>query len=201
MAKYADLTNHRRGLLVAICAVGVQNGARRWLCECDCGSFCFKNTREFNRAKFCSCGCWGKSIKVAICASKIKHGMAQSRLHSIWCDMKDRCFNPLNKSYHYYGGRGIKITPPWHNFINFKNWAMINGYFDHLSIVRIDVNVGYSPSNCKWIKMSEQCKNTTRTHRVVFNGVETCLKDSAVKLNINYFTLHDSYTFTNHKIK
>ena len=82
--------------------------------------------------------------------------MNQSKIYSIYHNMKDRCLNPNNHAYDNYGGRGIKICEKWLNengFINFYNWAILNGYKEGLSIDRI--NIDYEPTNCRWITVGE----------------------------------------------
>lgn len=44
-------------------------------------------------------------------------------------------------------------------FINFKNWALKNGYQDHLTIDRIDNNGNYEPDNCRWVTIEENTQN------------------------------------------
>jgi len=91
-----------------------------------------------------------------------KHGMSYTRLYKIWCDMKVRCLNKNNKFYKNYGGRGIKVCKVWHDFINFKEWALNNGYDDTLTIDRINSNGDYEPTNCQWIT---KAKNTTEMNK------------------------------------
>lgn len=110
----------------------------------------------------------------------IIHGMSQSRLYKIWVDMKRRCYNSHNKYYFRYGGRGIKVCDEWkNNFIAFADWALNNGYQDHLSIERNNIDGDYEPDNCSWITSAEQQKNTSRTHYITINGVTKCMSEWA----------------------
>jgi len=74
--------------------------------------------------------------------------------------MKARCYNPVNKSYHRYGGRGIKICDEWVNdFVAFRDWAHSHGYAQDFCIDRIDVDKGYEPSNCRFVTGEENSRN------------------------------------------
>ncbi|WML26308.1 hypothetical protein [Neobacillus sp. OS1-33] len=75
------------------------------------------------------------------------HGLSNTRLHSIWRKMKDRCNNPRASNYMNYGGRGIMVCDEWNqDFMTFYEWAIGKGYEDHLSIERDNVNGNYEPS-------------------------------------------------------
>ncbi len=78
--------------------------------------------------------------------------------------MKQRCYNPKNKRYENYGGKGIRISPEWLHFETFVDDMFIdyeklkNNSLDlrtSPSIDRIDSNKNYSKENCKWIKYGE----------------------------------------------
>ena len=79
-----------------------------------------------------------------------KHGDSHTRLYKIYKGMKNRCYHPSddNQRRNYYE-RGIRICDDWlENYVNFKNWALANGYRDDLTIERINNAKGYSPENC-----------------------------------------------------
>jgi hypothetical protein len=101
--------------------------------------------------------------------------------------MKKRCFSPTDQAYSNYGGRGITICDEWLVFERFYEWAMANGYQDHLTIERKDNNKGYSPGNCKWATMKEQANNTRRSHLITHNGqtmtVTAWAKSVGIKVN------------------
>jgi hypothetical protein len=87
--------------------------------------------------------------------------------------MKDRCYNSNNVRYYAYGGRGIYICDEWlgsEGYINFRNWALSNGYRDDLTIDRKDVNGPYCPDNCRWATIQEQNWNKTTTVRTEYCG-------------------------------
>lgn len=131
-----------------------------------------------------------------------KHGMTDSRVYTIYRNMKQRCHNPNHTSFDNYGGKGVKVCQEWRDSPSaFISWALSNGYTDELTIDRVDATKGYEPSNCRWISLSE---NSAIPHRgrtgnngngntpvlIEYNGKTQSLKDWANELDIPYKTLH-----------
>ena len=76
--------------------------------------------------------------------------------------MKQRCNNPKDKAFRYYGAKGIQVCSEWNNdFKAFHDWALSAGYKEGLSIDRIDSNKNYEPTNCQWITLSANCCKAT----------------------------------------
>lgn len=104
---------------------------------------------------------------------RIKHGGCLDRLYRIWIDMKARCYNPNNKRFHCYGGRGIKVCEEWRDdFAAFRDYALANGYDDDLTIDRINVNGDYSPENCRWVTIGENVRASADEHRATREALE-----------------------------
>jgi hypothetical protein len=79
-----------------------------------------------------------------------------------WRDMKQRCYNPNNGSYKYYGFRGIIVCERWlHSFNNFLEDIGYRPSPAH-SLDRINNDGNYEPKNCRWATRKEQAHNTRR---------------------------------------
>ncbi len=99
------------------------------------------------------------------------------RLRKLWQRMIDRCTNPKVERYPHYGGRGISICNDWLDFGKFKAWAFENGYLQNLSIDRINNDGNYEPGNCRWIPLSQQQNNTSRSAYIEAFGETKTLLD------------------------
>ena len=103
--------------------------------------------------------------------------------------MIERCENPTNGSYKNYGAKGIKVCEEWHDYENFKNWALNKGYKEGLSIDRIDNYDNYYPENCRWVSFIEQQNNKRNNHYITYNNKTQTMTDWARELGTNYQTI------------
>lgn len=111
------------------------------------------------------------------------------RIYMIWFDMKRRCYQPQNKRYARYGGRGIKVCDEWLNFQSFFDWSLTHGYQDALTIDRFDGDGDYCPGNCRWVDLTTQANNRTNNHYITYKGETKTMMEWSKELNINYSTL------------
>ena len=75
-----------------------------------CGNKFKSNTYDINRGNIKSCGCHHQQ-RVKECNST--HNLINTKIYSIWNNMKGRTLNPKDKAYSNYGGRGITICDEW----------------------------------------------------------------------------------------
>ena len=91
---------------------------------------------------------------------KQRHGDRYTKLWKEWNTMLWRC-NPKNTTHKkWYSDKGIVVCDEWYTYLNFKKWALSNGYQDGLTIDRIDSNKNYCPDNCRWITLSDNVINS-----------------------------------------
>ena len=187
-----SLTGQRFGRLVVVKNVEPDKyGASRYLCRCDCGNQTIVGISKLRSGDTWSCGC-----------AKYKHGdckrSGHDPLYIVWSRMKSRCFNPNEKEYKNYGGRGISICDEWKNdYTSFRNWAKSNGYKHGLEIDRIDNNQGYCPDNCRWVTTKENCRNKSNNRNLTALGKTQCMSAWAEEIGLtpgairNWVTRHN----------
>ena len=125
----------------------------------------------------------------------IKHGLSNHKLHSVWDDMKSRCYNKSHKNYKHYGKRGIKICNEWfHNFKSFYDWSIASGWENSVQIDRIDVNGNYEPNNCRWVTKQQNLFNKRPTGKSKYKGVSFVSKNKwRARICINNKRQHIGY--------
>jgi hypothetical protein len=161
-----NLTGRSFGRLVVLGPVEIKRytGTARviWLCRCECGSTARVPTSNLKNGNSTSCGC---AVPEKCSKANTRHGMCKKRTsvetpeYRCWRKMRERCCNPLDKSYADYGGRGIRVCAEWMD--------SFEAFFAHIgpkpspahSIDRINVNGNYEPGNVRWATAIEQAAN------------------------------------------
>lgn len=160
--KIIDLTEKRFGKLVALSVHKyIDNTRIYWLCLCDCGKETIVTTSHLHCGKIRSCGCLKDK------GNNLKHGHTknakQSKTYIAWNHMIQRCNNPKNINYKYYGGRGITVCERWMKFENFLK--DIGEIPSGLTLDRIDNNDNYTPNNWRFATWKEQANNKRNNKR------------------------------------
>ncbi len=158
------MKEQRFGRLLVIEFAYVKSSEAYWKCLCDCGNEKIVRRTNLRSGRTKSCGCL-----------YTKHGAAGKtkklpKLYGAWISMKQRCYNPNCKSYKRYGGRKIRVCDEWSEYIPFRDWALLNGYKEGLSIDRKENDGNYEPYNCQWITQSENVKKAHIDRRRKLKG-------------------------------
>lgn len=175
--KIIDLLNQRFGRLQVIEYKGLnKHNHATWLCKCDCGKECIVASGNLRRGNQVSCGCQGLENRVAATTT---HHLSSHPLHRIWRKIKERCYNPNQKSYKNYGARGVTMCSEWKDdFKSFYDWAMLNGWKKGLQVDKDIRGTGklYSPEMCI---ITTQKENGNKTRRNVYITVNNQTKTAA----------------------
>lgn len=162
--KYVVGYKKDRLTIISVSGTGVN---KIFTVQCECGTI--KDLKRVGFKSVQSCGC----LQVE---RSTTHGHAKPtnperrKWYDRWKSMISRCYNPKFKSYHNYGGRGIRICDRWMepNGIGCENYYNdIHNILgpqpspDH-SLDRIDNDGIYEITNLRWATNSEQTKNQRR---------------------------------------
>jgi hypothetical protein len=95
-----------------------------------------------------------------------KHSLTKTKGYKLWCNIIQRCYNPKNHSYKYYGEKGVVMEDYFKNsYENFIDWIKGIANYDkwlnssELSLDRIDNTLGYIRGNIKFSTKTEQVEN------------------------------------------
>ena len=167
MPKKKDLTGRTFGRLRVICETDRRsNGMIVWECLCKCGATVFVTGNNLCTGNTTSCGCWRSELSSGRFTTHGEtHHRKPSREYVAWISMRDRCVNPRNKSYEYYGGRGVSVCLRWME--SFEAFLSDVGRCpsEGMSIDRIDTNGNYEPDNVRWATASQQAYNQRLSKR------------------------------------
>lgn len=133
-----------------------------YICQCDCGNRVKVKTYSLKSGATRSCGC----LRREVAAQKAtKHNGASDPLYHVLNAMHQRCENPNDKDFQWYGALGVTVCEEWAltNYPAFREWAQANGYRPGLTIDRKDPAGGYSPGNCCWVTIQEQQRNKRKS--------------------------------------
>lgn len=163
----------------------IKNHFTYWGCVCACGKkkMVLGTTLRNGRSKSCCC-LRGEHQRKHGCAIREK----KHPEYGVWQGMRQRCQNPNNQAWKWYGGRGIKVCERWDSFANFFADMGERPTPKH-QLERIENDGNYEPSNCKWATRKEEMRNTRQNHLLTFNGQTLCLKEWSEKTGLNYGTL------------
>lgn len=128
------------------------------LVECSCGARDTVRLDSFRKGAVACRPCSKKGN-----AYGATHGQHKSRTYASWRAMINRCENPKEPGYDYYGGRGITVCSRWRE--SFEDFlADLGERPSGKTLDRFpDKDGNYEPGNCRWATPAEQLRNTRAT--------------------------------------
>lgn len=179
-----QLTGRVFGKLTVLERSTDKNGQPAWLCKCTCGN---EGVVAGGRLRY------GRQDHFKCCQPhrNFIHGHAgygETQEYRAWNNAKSRCFNPANKSYKDYGGRGITMCEEWRNsfpaFISHLGPCPPNYMLD-----RINNEMGYQPGNCRWATRTTQNRNSRKNHLITLNDATYTIAEWALLTGIKAGTI------------
>lgn len=95
--------------------------------------------------------------------------------YKAWDAMIQRCTNPKDRRYKFYGANGVTVCDEWRT-----SSAAFLGYMGRKpspqhSLDRIDHSKGYQPGNCRWATRKEQDRNRSDHRMITHAGITLCM--------------------------
>lgn len=119
-----------------------------------------------------------------------RHGLSSHPVYHVWRAMKQRCYNPNDKGWKNYGGRGIKVCERWQTYGSFRD--DMGERPAGASVERRDVNGDYCPENCYWSDRTTQSVNRrlSSVNTSGLRGIHRYRKRWVASIGKRYSSLH-----------
>ncbi len=183
--RYENLTGRRFNRLIALEYAGTRGPTQTmWLCLCDCGVRKVINAQALKKGATQSCGCLNAERRAE---THTKHGLSHHPLYGTWKGIMGRCYNPKDKDYPSYGGRGIAVCERWHKVENFV--ADLVAAPEGKTLDRRNNLLGYSPRNVRWASAQQQGNNKRNNVSGLVNGEKMCVAKAAREFGVTETTI------------
>ena len=164
--KKQSLLGNQYGRYTVTSEAPPRGGRSFWICQCSCGVKREVEHSNLKRGISKSCGCLRiDAARETIKGRFVTHGDSSTHLYLTYQGMRKRCYTPRSSAYKAYGAKGIKVSPLWDTYESFKEWSLINGYNDSLTLDREDSAEDYGPNNCRWATYETQLRNRRKNKR------------------------------------
>ena len=111
--------------------------------------------------------------------------MSFSPEYAAWTNAKKRCKNVPS-----YYNRGITMCEEWINYFQQFYQDMGDRPGPDYSLDRINNDLGYSASNCRWATAKTQANNRSNQVLITHNGLTLTVEEWSKKINISPATIY-----------
>lgn len=188
--KEENIIGTRQGIFDVLyeCDFKSNDGHRMFHVKCSkCG---WETNMQMHQTKYTK-ACNHINVAGQYISDMAKLEWSNKRLYSIYRGIIQRCYNHNEKSYRWYGGKGVKLCEEWlKEPLSFEIWALNNGYKDNLTIDRIDSEKDYSPDNCRWSTALDNAKYKSTTRVLEVDDVAYTGREWADVLDIGTNTVN-----------
>lgn len=110
--------------------------------------------------------------------------------YNVWSSMIQRCHNPKNTAYPYYGGRGITVCDRWRkSFVAFLADVGERPSRGYTLDRHPDKNGHYEPGNVRWATRKVQQRNMRSNRLITFRGEVRSVAEWSEHFGLNKSTL------------
>lgn len=181
-----------RWVVLSTGGVDVYDGRQRqrWLCRCACGVEREVAEQSLTSGRTRSCGCLQRETSSARHSTHGENkGGRRSTEANTWHGMLSRCYNPNDKRFKDYGGRGIEVCDRWRISLAAFLEDMGRRPSPRHSLDRRNNDGPYSPDNCRWAIPHQQMTNRRCTRVVRYRNADVPLATLAKRFDIPANTL------------
>ena len=156
------------------------------IARCACGTEKEQFFSNIKSGKSTQCArCQTESYKVR--GSHYDIGGTRHPLYNVWSGIKRRCYNKNQKSYKYYGLKGVTMSDEWlSDYRKFYDWMMLNGYAKGMVCSRVGDIGNYNPDNCVVKAFSENSKEVDNSSLSTIESRQRQSRSLSILSKFNY---------------
>jgi hypothetical protein len=166
-------------------------GRRTFHVRCSCGTEKVVRESNLQAGNTLSCGCYRLArVREAMTQHGSTRNGQKTPEYEAWVSMMARCYSENTDSYPYYGGKGVRVHPEWHQDFQAFRLAVGERPTPEHRLSRRDPNRDFDPENTYWATQHEIGRRRPDNTFYTVGSRTQCLVDWAKEYGIPKNTLH-----------